>query len=110
MSPAARRVFWVFHAVLGLGLLAMSSITLVHALHEHGGLGHLALVAGIEGVGAALFLIPRTVRWGGVLLLLVLVPGFIFHLVNGEWQFEVLIYAAGVWLVMMQGPARGPVA
>lgn len=106
-TPAERRAYRLFHAVLGLGLLAMSLLTFLHVIDEHGGLGHLAFVAGLEALGAVLFLVPRTVRWGGAALLLVLIPGFVFHLVHGEWQFEVLIYAAGVWLVMMRGPAWG---
>jgi len=101
----ARRAYQIFHAALGGGLLVMSLLALAHALHEHGGFGHLAFVAGLEALGALLFLVPRTVRWGGAALLLVLIPGFLFSLVHGEWRFEPLIFAAGVWLVMMQGPA-----
>jgi len=97
----------MFHVVLGLGLLAMSLHALQHAFHEHGGLGHLAFVAGLQALGAVLFLVPQTVRWGGVALLLVLIPGFVFNLIQGEWRLEVLIYVAGVWLVMNQGPAWG---
>ncbi len=103
----ARRAYQLFHAVLGLGLLVMSLHALAHALREHGGFGHLAFVAGLEAVGAALLLVPRTVRWGGAVLLVVLIPGFIDHLVRGEWEPQLLIYAAGVWLVMMRGPAWG---
>lgn len=106
-SPGARRAYRLFHAVLGLGLLAMSLLTFLHARDEHGGLGHLAFVAGLEALGAVFFLVPRTVRWGGAALLVVLIPGFVFNLVHGEWRLEVLIYVAGVWLVMNQGPAWG---
>lgn len=101
-----RRAFMLFHAVLGLGLLIMGHNTLFHALHEHG-FGHLTLVAGVEFVGAILLLIPRTLKVGGLALLVVLVPGFIVHLTRGEWELQLLIYAAGVWFVMVHGAAWG---
>jgi hypothetical protein len=101
-----RRSFMLFHAVLGGALLVMGHNTLFHALHHHG-FGHLALIAALEMIGAVLLLIPRTVKAGGMALLVVLVPGFIVHLTRGEWELQLLIYAAGVWLVMAHGPAWG---
>ena len=104
----ARRQFMLFHAVLALGLLIMSGETLAHALHDFtGGHVHLAFVAGAETLAAALFLIPRTVRWGGVVLLVILLAGFGYHVTLGEWELPLLIYAAGVWFVMAHGPAWG---
>lgn len=105
-TPQVRRAFMLFHAVLGLGLLIMAHNTLFHALHEHG-FGHLMLVAGLEFVGAILLLIPRTLKIGGLALLVVLIPGFIVHLTRGEWELQLLIYAAGVWFVMVHGAAWG---
>lgn len=104
--PQVRRAFMVFHAVLGLGLLVTAHNTLFHALHEHG-VGHLAFVAGLEFIGAILLLIPRTLKVGGLALLVVLIPGFIVHLTRGEWELQLLIYAAGVWFVMVHGAAWG---
>lgn len=101
-----RRAFMVFHAVLGAVLLVMSHNTLFHSLHEHG-FGHLTLVAGLEMVGALLLLIPRTLKIGGAALLLVLLPGFVVHLTRGEWELQLLIYAAGVWFVMVHGAVWG---
>ena len=101
-----RRAFMVFHAALGGGLLVLSHNTLFHALHAHG-VGHLALVAALEMVGALLLLIPRTLKVGGIALLVVLLPGFVVHLTRGEWEPQLLIYAAGVWLVMVHGAAWG---
>ena len=102
-----RRAFQLFHAVLGLGLLAMSLFALGHALHDLDEHGHFAFVAGLEALGAVLLLIPRTVRWGGAALLVVLLPGFVNHLIRGEWEIQLLIFAAGVWFVMVHGPAWG---
>jgi hypothetical protein len=106
-TPHVRRAFVLFHAVLGGALLVMSHNTLFHALHEHG-VGHLAFVAALEMLGALLLLIPRTLKIGGVALLIVLLPGFVVHLTRGEWQLQLLIYAAGVWFVMVHGAAWGP--
>jgi hypothetical protein len=103
-----RRAFILFHAVLGLGLLIMGLQALAHALHELDGRhGHLALVGGLEAIGAVLFLIPATLRWGGAALLVVLLGGFIMHLTRGEWVLEHLTFAAGVWFVMVHGAAWG---
>ncbi|HUF10727.1 MAG TPA: hypothetical protein VMO47_15510 [Rhodothermales bacterium] len=111
VTPNTRRAFQVFHAVLALGLLVMSLISLQHALHEinEPGHGHLAFVMGLEALGALLLLIPRTVQWGGAALLVVLLPGFVNEVVHGDWEFHLLIYAAGVWFIMARGAAWGRV-
>jgi len=108
-APITRLAFQLFHATLALGLLTMSLMTLFHTLHELGEPGHrhLAFVAGLEALGAVLLLIPRTVRWGGTALLVVLLPGFVYHIVRGAWEFQALIYAAGVGFVMAHGAAWG---
>ena len=92
--------FTIFYVVLGVGLLAGSVGTLMHAIHQGHWHLHVGLVAGIEAAGALLFLIPRTMRIGGGLLLLTLVGAVALHALQHEWRFDLLIYAAGVWLVM----------
>jgi hypothetical protein len=99
-----RRAFMLFHAVLGGALLVMSHNTLFHSLHEHG-FGHLTIVAAAEMAAALLLLIPRTLRIGGVALLVILLPGFAVHLTRGEWEWQLLVYAAGVWFIMVHGAA-----
>ncbi|MEZ4587171.1 MAG: hypothetical protein R2909_12280 [Gemmatimonadales bacterium] len=101
-----RHAFMLFHAALGGVLLIIGHNTLFHAIHQHG-FGHLAMVAALEMLGAILLLIPRTLKIGGVALLVVLVPWFVVHLTRGEWELQLLIYATGVWLVMMHGPTWG---
>ncbi len=101
-----RRAFMVFHGVLGGVLLIMGHNALYHSLHQHG-FGHLTLVAALELIGAILLLIPRTLKIGGVALLVVLIPGFIAHLTRGEWELQLLIYAAGVYFIMVHGAAWG---
>ena len=105
-GPHLRSAFMIFHAVLGGVLVILSHNALYHSLHEHG-VSHLTVVAALELVGAVLLLIPRTLKIGGFALLLVLVPGFIAHLTRGEWELQLLIYAAGVYFVMVHGAAWG---
>ena len=109
MTPALRRAFMLFHAILG-GVLLLNGVSAVsHALHElDGPHAHLAIVGSLEALGALLFLIPRTVRWGGGALLIVLLGGLAMHLIEGEWQeLHYAIYASGVWLVMAHGAEWG---
>lgn len=86
---------------------AASLRTLSYALHEGGGHTHLAFVSGAEALSAVLFLIPATLRWGGAALLVILLVGFVAHLTRGELETQLLIYAAGVWCVIVHGAAWG---
>lgn len=106
MSDATRRAFTLFHAVLGGSLLYLSHNTLFEAMHAYG-FGHLTFAAAIQFVGAILFLIPRTMWWGGVALLVVLIPSFLIETTHGDWALPMLIEAVGVWLVMVHGPGWG---
>jgi len=108
-AASARRAFQLFHAVLALGLFAASVPGLWHALPELGDPGHVhyAVVRGLGTLGAILLLIPRTLRWGGAALLVVLLPSSVAELSHGDWQLQNLINAAGVWFVMMHGAAWG---
>jgi uncharacterized membrane protein YphA (DoxX/SURF4 family) len=113
-SPLLRRSFIAFHLVLGLGLLAASLQTILHALaaenrHTH---QHIALIAAIEAIGAILFVIPRTLRPGALLLVLTIGLAFVLHTLQGEWRPDLAIYAVGAWYVLVHGSgwqARRPV-
>lgn len=106
MTPTAvRRSFIAFHLVLGLGLLALSIETLLHALapanrstHKH-----IAGIAIVEGIGALLFLLPPTLGAGALLLLVTVGGAFLIHTVQGQWRPDLAIYAAGVWYVLAHG-------
>src|SRR5206468_3404723 len=101
--------FIVFHLTLGLALLYGSVTTAIHGVSEtlrqgHGGAHfHLAVVGAVEAVGAALFLVPRTLKAGGWLLLSILAIATLFHATQGEFRPDLLVYAAGVWFVMAHG-------
>ena len=115
MDPVlVRRSFITFHVVLGLGLLAESIRTLLHAMtpenrHSH---QHIAVIAAVEAVGAILLLLPRTLRPGALLLVLTIGPAFIVHAMQGAWRPDLAIYTAGAWFVFAHGSAwlpRAPV-
>ena len=108
-SPLVRRSLAAFHVVLGGGLLIGSVQTLLPALSsgaDHRSV-HIALLAGVEALGAVLFLIPRTLRVGAALLLLTIVVAFIAHGVQGHWRWDLAIFAAGTWFVAVHGPGWG---
>ena len=97
-----RRTFVAFHVILGLALLWGSVHTVVH-------LGsadvHARLIGSIEALGAIAFLVPKTVRAGAATLLVTLVLAVVLHAARGEWRPDLLVYAAGVLLVSVHGPA-----
>ena len=101
MTPLFRRSFTAFHLVLGLGILWLSVRTVMEALHSEAGHHdpHALAVGAVEAIGALLFLVPRTLRVGAALLLLTIVTAAAIHGVAGHWRIDLLIYAAGVWLV-----------
>ena len=112
-SLSVRRAFMALHLALGLGILVATLQTLLHVTREHGGPDlHVGFLVALEGIGAVLFLIPQTLRVGAIALLVVLLGGFAVHVSRGELEVQLLIYAAGVWYVMVHGAAwrAGPPA
>lgn len=95
-----RRMFVLFHVVLGLAVLVGSVLTA-----WKGGNPHIRLLGAVEAVGAALFLFPRTVRPGAWLLLLTFGVALVIHITMGEWRGDLLVYAAGVAFVAVHGAA-----
>jgi uncharacterized membrane protein YphA (DoxX/SURF4 family) len=98
-----RRAFLVFHFTLGLALLGSSVHTVLHLGRSD---LHALVIGSIEAVGAAAFLVPRTLRPGAALLLLPLGAAALIHAGRGEWRPDLLVYAAGVLLVAVHGPAH----
>lgn len=108
----ARRSFTAFHLVLGVGILWLAVRSVIGALHAGGGHHnpHIAVLAAVEAIGALLFLVPRTLRLGAALLLLTIAAAAAMHATAGELRIDLLVYAAGVWLVAVwagdMAPAR----
>jgi|SRR5689334_24410549 len=111
-SSLLRWSFIAFHLILGLGLLTYSIETLIHALapenmHSH---AHYAVIAGVEAIGAVLFLLPRVSRVGAIVLVVVVGLAFVAHGLQGQLRPDLAIYTAGAWLVYAMGggwPSRG---
>jgi hypothetical protein len=105
-----RHSFIGFHLTLGLVVVAQSLITLLHSVGL-GGAHHvnlaLACLAGAEMVAALLFLLPATLKSGAVALLGIFTFAVVFHGLHGEFQSTLLVYAAGVMLVMAHGSSFG---
>jgi len=99
-----RRMIVVFHLALGIVILYGAATT---ALRGGTGTLHIRLLASVEALGAVLFLVPRTLGTGALLLLLTIVLALAFHLSLGEWRGDLLVYAAGVGLIAAHGPTYG---
>ena len=105
VANTLRRSFIAFHLTLGLTLLFLSLRTVVQALGPDGIAvgGHVAVLAILEAIGAALFLVPRTLRIGGALLLLTIGSVAVLHALSGQFRGDLLIYGVGTWFVMVHG-------
>ena len=91
----------LFHTTLAVVIVIESANTLWDALsaHRFGSLSlHAALLAGIELIAAGLFLISKTVRIGGTILLVVFAVVFVVHGFRNE--LPLLVYGAGVIFIM----------
>ena len=90
------------------GLLAFSRSEIHFA--GHAGVHHwirLAL-AWSEMLACILLLVPRTLKTGAALLLIVFALAAMVHMLHGDFQIGgLLIYAASVWVVLSQSePSR----
>lgn len=103
-----RYSFIALHLALGTVILLQSIISVFHArglpTGPHQAIG-LAVLASIEAVAAALFLFPRTLKVGGVTLLIVFIMALALHALRGEFPIALIVYAAGVTFVMLHGSA-----
>ncbi len=103
-GPWVRRTFIIFHTTLTAVIFIESTYTLWDALaaHKFGRLSlHAALVSGGELIGAVLFIIPKTLQAGGVILLIIFAVVLTVHGVRAE--LPILVYAAGVVFIMVHG-------
>lgn len=90
-------VLWL---VLGL-VVGGYSIALVET-QLHGATHHALVVLGLAELAAAiLFLIPRTVRLGGISLMAVFGVAALFHLLHGEYDIgHLAVYGAAAFAVV----------
>jgi hypothetical protein len=99
------RAFLALWWILGILLVAYSVQTAWLSLAAGSGVDiHVAILASTEAIAGLLFLIPKTMRAGGVCLLAVFALALALHGRKGEFEGQLLIYAVAVSLVMVQGP------
>ena len=100
------RAFLALYVTLGAIVLIESIDTVVAAsngaFHGHDRI-HALVLGSFEIVAAALFLIPRTMRWGAAGLLVVFALAFAIHAIDGQPPLDLLVFAAGVLFVRVHG-------
>ena len=105
MPPRALlRSFLVLWIVTGAGLLIGSITTARAALGATHTDPHIALLAAVEGISAALFLAPRALRIGAAGLLATLAFAFVAHVALGQFRWDLFVFGAAVWFVRAHGP------
>jgi hypothetical protein len=104
MGKNFRLSYVIFRILLG-AVIFLESINVVLRAARGGAphpLGsHLTVLAVAEAVAAVLFLIPKTARAGGGILLMIFVFVIYVHGLRGE--LPLLVYAAGIAMVMVEG-------
>jgi len=100
-----RLAFLLFQLVLGAALVSGSVHTVIHLGPSD---PHALVIGSVEALAAIAFLVPRTMRVGAGVLLLVIALAFVIHALRGEWRPDLLVYLAGVLLVAVHGDARAP--
>ncbi len=107
-DQAVRRSFLGLHLTLAVVAMVQSGQTLLHAaegLAEH----HLLLMFGVlQLVAAVLFLIPRSMRIGGIALVVLFVHAALYEATRGAFPAAPLVFAAAALFVTLHGTARGP--
>lgn len=102
-----RTAFIGFHFTLAIVVLLQSVWGVKHALSttNHA----LLVVAIVEILATIIFMIPQTIRLGGLVLLLVFAVAFSVHLLHyGELELGLLAYAAGTLFIVIHGsPFQG---
>jgi hypothetical protein len=97
--------FPVFRYTLAIVIFIQSVMTVVHAAHSpvEGHIGKiLPWFAGVEAGAAVLLLIPKTIKIGGWILLVIFAVAVIVH--GPIKGMPLFVYAAGVLLVMFHRP------
>ncbi|MBI5868058.1 MAG: hypothetical protein HZB43_07205 [candidate division Zixibacteria bacterium] len=104
-SIATVRAFALLWWSLGALLLILSLNTVLHWTNgatpdSH----HIFVLAGVEAISAALFLIPRTQRAGAIGLVVTLLAAFALHALQTGYRWDLVVYAIAVAFVALHGP------
>ena len=103
------RQFVVLYVTLGLVVLIQSVETAVGAVRgtippadQH----HALILGTLETIAAVLFLVPRTMRLGADLLLVIFGLAFVLHALRGDPPLTLLVYGAAALFVRTHGVGR----
>ena len=108
-SPAYQKAFVAMWWTLGIVALIESIRLFIRGTGMSGGTSvGLVSVGLLEAAGALLFLAPRTLKFGALILLGVFAAGFIGHLVRGQFLTQFLVYAAATHFVLVSRITRRP--
>lgn len=91
---------WIVGLISGLGALRLFIVL------SHHGAGHLPtnilrVICAAELAAAVFFLIPRTMRAGGVALLVVYAVAAALHLLHGEYDISNLVLLGSAVVVIL---------
>jgi hypothetical protein len=104
MNQSLRRSFVGFHLTLASVVFVQSVLAVFKALlAEPDANWHLFILASVEAVAAILFVIPVTLRVGGISLCLVFFVAFTAHAIVGEFELGLLVYGAGTVFILFHG-------
>ena len=99
------RGFLFLWLATGVALLYGSVETVRSALESSAHANpHLVILGSVEAIAAALFLVPRLMRFGAIGLLITIVVAFAVHTALHEFRGDLLLYAAAVSFILIHGP------
>jgi len=105
-QPKLVRAFILLWWTLGI-LLAHGSVATVWSASRTSAIHtdfHAIVVGSIEAIAALLFLVPRTMRLGGLMLLGTFSIALLIHASRGQFAGSLLIFATAVYFVIVHGP------
>lgn len=99
----ARRALVVLHLTLGVVAAIDAAWALLHALEDLGDHAHYAAIAGVQLAAALLFLVPRTVRVGGWILVVIFGIGALVRAWHFDFAGPFFVYAAAALYLTLRG-------
>lgn len=101
MDNRAGITFTIFRWTLVVVIVIESVLAVIHSLHSTTE-SHLGMIlpyfAGLEALAALMFLIPQTLKIGGIILIAIFVIALIVH--GPAEQMPLFVYAAGIVFLM----------
>ena len=100
------RAFLALYLTVGVAVLIGSVETVLAAYHGRipgPDRVHALILGSLETLAALVFLIPRTMRAGAAVLIVIFLLAFALHAGRGEAHLDLLVYAAAVLFVRVHG-------